>query len=217
MATRATRAGRIIPNCQSSAGVDTDWTFEDAPAAGVVPPASGQPQVYLRRPDWPVRDRADPSLSRLTRRRQRARPGTTGRRTTSADERRSPRALSGWPTTRPTGSPTIPPPSSSRPAVGARSVVVRTELYSVHDKIMSFSALNRSARPHPCRRFALTLTGANGGGDDVEYHHGHRCGLERQQHDEQVHDSPASRVFQRPQVIAPSTQRVRRSRRSGQR
>ena len=46
----------FILNCEPSAGVDTDWTFEDAVAAGVVAPTEARPEVDLRRADWPVRD-----------------------------------------------------------------------------------------------------------------------------------------------------------------
>ena len=46
----------FILNCEPSAGVEADWTFEDALAAGVVAPDEARPEVDLRRPDWPVRD-----------------------------------------------------------------------------------------------------------------------------------------------------------------
>ena len=36
MAPRGPRPGRFVLNCEPSAGVDTDWTFQDAVAAGVV-------------------------------------------------------------------------------------------------------------------------------------------------------------------------------------
>ena len=45
-----------ILNCEPSAGVDEDWTFEDAVAAGVVAAGAPRSEVDLRRPDWPVRD-----------------------------------------------------------------------------------------------------------------------------------------------------------------
>ena len=45
-----------ILNCEPSAGVDGDWTFEDAVAAGVVAGGAARAEVDLRRPDWPVRD-----------------------------------------------------------------------------------------------------------------------------------------------------------------
>ena len=53
---QAARARRFILNCEPSAGVDSDWTFEDAVAAGVVAPAAARSSVDLRRADWPVRD-----------------------------------------------------------------------------------------------------------------------------------------------------------------
>ena len=56
MATRGPRPGRFVLNCEPSAGVDSDWTFEDAVAAGVVAADEARPAVDLRRPDWPVRD-----------------------------------------------------------------------------------------------------------------------------------------------------------------
>ena len=56
MPPRGSRAGRLILNCEPSAGADTDWTCEDAVAAGVVAVAAAPPAVDLRRPDWPVRD-----------------------------------------------------------------------------------------------------------------------------------------------------------------
>ena len=48
--------GRFVLNCEPSAGVEADWTFEDALAAGVVADDGARAKVDLRRPDWPVRD-----------------------------------------------------------------------------------------------------------------------------------------------------------------
>ena len=56
MARRGPRPGRFILNGEPSAGVDSDWTFEDAVAAGVVAADEARPAVDLRRADWPVRD-----------------------------------------------------------------------------------------------------------------------------------------------------------------
>ena len=53
---RGRRHGRYILNCEPSTGVDTDWTFEDAVAAGVVAGAEARAGVDLRSPDWPIRD-----------------------------------------------------------------------------------------------------------------------------------------------------------------
>ena len=53
---RGPRPGRFVLNCEPSAGVDSDWTFEDALAVGVISAAGARPAVDLRRPDWPVRD-----------------------------------------------------------------------------------------------------------------------------------------------------------------
>ena len=56
MARRGPRPGRFVLNCEPSTGVDSDWSFEDAVAAGVVAADEARPAVDLRRPDWPVRD-----------------------------------------------------------------------------------------------------------------------------------------------------------------
>ena len=56
VAVREEGARRFILNCEPSAGVEGDWTFEDALAAGVVSPAAARAEVDLRRPDWPVRN-----------------------------------------------------------------------------------------------------------------------------------------------------------------
>ena len=50
------RPRRFVLNCEPSTGVETDWTFEDAVAAGVVSAAPARAEVDLRRPDWPIRD-----------------------------------------------------------------------------------------------------------------------------------------------------------------
>ena len=56
MAPRGPRPRRFILNCEPSTGVETDWSFEDAVAAGVVSGAPARAEVDLRRPDWPIRD-----------------------------------------------------------------------------------------------------------------------------------------------------------------
>ena len=53
---RPAATAAYLLNCEPSAGVDGDWTFEDALAAGVVADGGARPEVDLRRPDWPVRD-----------------------------------------------------------------------------------------------------------------------------------------------------------------
>ena len=55
-APRPAANASYILNCEPSAGVEGDWTFEDALAASVVADRGARPEVDLRRPDWPVRD-----------------------------------------------------------------------------------------------------------------------------------------------------------------
>ena len=54
MATRGPRVSQFILNCEPSTGVEADWTFDDALAAGVVTAAESRPEVDLRRADWPI-------------------------------------------------------------------------------------------------------------------------------------------------------------------
>ena len=116
MARRGPRPGRFILNGEPSAGVDSDWTFEDAVAAGMVAADEARPAVDLRRADWPVRDQgstgacvgfgtADGVLHWHYREAGLLAPG----------ERPSPRFI--WMANKETDRiRSYPPPSSSRPA-----------------------------------------------------------------------------------------------------
>ena len=68
MARRGPRPGRFILNCEPSAGVDGDWTFEEAVAAGVVAALAERGWEHEQQ----ARERAERAWQRAEQERRRA-------------------------------------------------------------------------------------------------------------------------------------------------